>query len=134
MPHLQWHWRCPVRVSDLHITVEGYAGCDIPRAIAEMVALAWRLQIHVHADLNGVTVMARPGDDPQLLTEAWHKELLRPGNHYKVASVARSKNVSLQDTAERKPSRKMHDVDAEALRSAIEDDPLSSADSEKGKS
>jgi hypothetical protein len=65
------------RVSDLHITVEAYAGTDIPeRAIPQMVALANRLGVNVHADLNGVTVMAIPFVDPHALAVAWHEELL----------------------------------------------------------
>lgn len=64
-------------MSDIHITVEAYGGTNIPeRAIPQMVALANRLGVNVHADLNGVTVMAKPYVDPQALAARWHEELL----------------------------------------------------------
>lgn len=48
---------------DLYITVEAFAGSDIRHIADEMIALANRMQVVVECKCNGVTMMARPGDD-----------------------------------------------------------------------
>lgn len=53
-----------------------------------MIKLADRLGIGVHASLNGVKVMAKPGDDPLDLAAAWDYEL-RTNPRYPIAVACR---------------------------------------------
>lgn len=74
--------------TDLSIDVDVYAGSHIPAVIKQMVDLANRVQIDVWAKLNGVRTLARAGDDPEKLAEAWNREMQsdKP-EHVKYASV-----------------------------------------------
>lgn len=62
-------------MSKIHITVETYAGGFIPDLIRAQCELANQMGVDVHSKLNGVTVIAKPGDDPVALAVAWEQEL-----------------------------------------------------------
>jgi hypothetical protein len=51
-------------MSALYLTVETAANTPPDKAIAQLTALADRLQIMVQTRLNGVAVFAAPGDSP----------------------------------------------------------------------
>lgn len=65
----------------LYIDVKVYGGSDIPKAINQMVLLANRIGLTVWADLNGVRTLARPMDDPQMITLDWHEALKNKRSH-----------------------------------------------------
>lgn len=70
-------------MTSLSTKVEVGAGCDIRDAIQEMCILASRWGCIVHAELNGVTTMAKPGADPRELYKSWEMEL-KSKRQYKV--------------------------------------------------
>lgn len=55
----------------LTIQCELDAGDDIGEAIRAMVAAADRLQIGLHASMNGVLVVVVPGDSAEVLLDHW---------------------------------------------------------------
>lgn len=55
----------------LTIACEADAGDDIGATIRQMVALANRLEIGLHCDMNGVLVIAEPGDCAETLLDYW---------------------------------------------------------------
>lgn len=71
----------------LTLKVEAFAGCDIAEAACDLCRLADRVGILCELPFNGVNLWARPGDDPQRLVEAFHVQLRRPGEHYKIAKA-----------------------------------------------
>jgi len=49
---------------NISLAVEGTVGADPLAVLTEMCALADRLQVAVHSDLNEVLMVVRPGDRP----------------------------------------------------------------------
>lgn len=72
----------------VHMIVEFYGGTDIRDAAREIVRLAGILSIAIHADFNGVLLMACPGDLTDGLVEAYHQEVKR-GGQYPIARAAK---------------------------------------------
>lgn len=60
-------------MSNIYLDIDVLGGTHIHDAIREMVALAGRLQIDIWANLNGIRLCARPGDDPELCVAAWEQ-------------------------------------------------------------
>ncbi len=71
----------------LTLRVEAFAGCDISDAARDLCRLADRVGILCELPFNDVKLWARPGDDPQKLVQAFHEQLKRPREHYKIAKV-----------------------------------------------
>lgn len=69
------------------VRVELFAGVSIEDAAAEMCQLASRIGVRVEARFNGVTLWARPGDDAVKLAKAYHIEIQRAPNLYKIAQA-----------------------------------------------
>lgn len=62
--------------SVLTLEVEGGLGENIPgKIIPDMIRLADRLMINVRAELNGIRVFVRPGDDPLIVAQNWQRSL-----------------------------------------------------------
>ena len=72
----------------LTLRVEAFAGVDIADAAVDLCRLADRVGILCELPFNDVKLWARPGNDPQKLVEAFHEQLKRPKEHYKIAMVA----------------------------------------------
>lgn len=67
--------------SDIYLDVKVYGGTDISKACRDMVALADRMDITIWAELNGVRVLARPGDDGAALWQAWQDAVQSKASH-----------------------------------------------------
>lgn len=70
----------------LLLRVDAFAGTDIEDASRDLCALSERVGARCALDFNGVTLWARPGDDPAKLAEAFHMEL-SSDRSYKIAQV-----------------------------------------------
>jgi hypothetical protein len=75
-------------MNTFNIRLESFAGADIDSCCRDACRLADQLQIVVMFPFNGVTCMARPGDDPHELSSAWDDEL-RSKHTYKLACASR---------------------------------------------
>lgn len=62
-------------------------GSDVRDVAVELCQLADRVGVRCEADVNGVKLWARPGDNPLRLVEAFHEQLKLPAKHYKVAQA-----------------------------------------------
>ena len=72
-------------IQSLSLKVEAKPGSDISQTSHEAVALANHLRLHIWFDFNGVQCLARVGDDPEAIDEAWRNKLA--GQHkYKIAA------------------------------------------------
>ena len=78
--------------SSLQLHVEFFAGASIEKVCKEMCSLAARMQVVVMGKFNGVTLMAIPGGDPEILRATrirlasyWESELASK-HTYKLAS------------------------------------------------
>lgn len=61
----------PYPLESLYLDVEVYAGSNIPDAIRQLSMLSTRLGIGVWASMNGVRVLAKPGDDWRDIERGW---------------------------------------------------------------
>ena len=62
-------------IENLSIKVEVSPGTDISQACQEATALANHLRLTVDFKFNEVTVMTKPGVDPEELEKAWRYEM-----------------------------------------------------------
>ncbi len=62
-------------LQNLHFKVEVYAGSDIQKVCQEAVALANHLRMGVWFDFNGISTLARVGDDPERVEESWREAM-----------------------------------------------------------
>lgn len=62
-------------LENLSIEVKVDGGADITAVCREAVSLANHMRLPVWFDFNGVHTLARVGDDPDKVEEAWRKEL-----------------------------------------------------------
>lgn len=58
------------------VVVATAAGSSIERTCKQLVVLAQRLGVMVETEFNGVTVFARPHDDPKQLADRWHRNIV----------------------------------------------------------
>ena len=72
-------------MSGLHINAEFYGGTSIETAAREIIRLATRIGVSVHAPFNGVTLRARPGDNAKELVASWNEEM-KSDLPYRIAS------------------------------------------------
>lgn len=68
------------------LKVEPFAGSDVKDVSVDLCRLANTIGVLCEAQFNGVTLWARPDDDPQKLAEEYFKELQRPGK-FKLAQA-----------------------------------------------
>lgn len=73
-------------MSNLWLTVEVAPGAGIERTCDDAVALAARTGLSIWFNFNGVKCLAREGDDPRRIEEAWGIALKRPPGHGRIAS------------------------------------------------
>ena len=73
-------------IEHLSISVEVSPGTDISQACLEATALANHLRLTVDFKFNEVTVMTKPGVDPEELEKAWRDEMSSQ-RQYKFACV-----------------------------------------------
>lgn len=71
-------------MSEFYLKVEAFAGRDIHQCAKEAIRLANFLGVVIEFGFNGVTCGARPGDNWELLVNAYHREVKRDGP-YKIA-------------------------------------------------
>lgn len=77
-------------MKNIYIKVEVLPGTLLAEAAREMCELATRLGITCEAKMNGVTVWARPHDDPKELARQIDKELESAGR-FRFACTAEKK-------------------------------------------
>lgn len=65
----------PEYLDSFSVPVVTGAGAPIHRTCTQLVKLAQRLGVMVETEFNGVTIFAKPGDDPTKIAERWNKEL-----------------------------------------------------------
>lgn len=73
-------------MSNLWLTVEVSPGSDIGSACDEAIALAERIGIAIWFKFNGVTCLARKGDDPRRLEADWSMVMASNGRGIQIAS------------------------------------------------
>lgn len=70
------------------LKLELFAGTDVRDAASDLCQLADRIGVLCEADFNGVKLWARPGDNPLRLVDAYHEQLKRPPQTYKIAKAS----------------------------------------------
>lgn len=70
------------------LKLELFAGTDVRDAASDLCQLADRIGVLCEADFNGVKLWARPGDNPLRLVDAYHEQLKRPAQAYKIAKAS----------------------------------------------
>lgn len=73
-------------MSNLWLTVEVSPGAEIEQTCDDAVAMAARTGVSIWFNFNGVKCLARAGDDPRRIEEAWEIEIKRPPGQYRLAS------------------------------------------------
>ncbi len=69
------------------LKVEPLVGSDVRDVAVDLCQLADRVGVRCEADVSGVKLWARPGDNPLRLAEAFYEQLKRPAQHYKIAQA-----------------------------------------------
>lgn len=67
--------------------IEFVAGTDVEDACMDMCKLARKLDMRIETKFNGVTIWARPTDNPLDIVRAFHEELKKPSGIYKLAQA-----------------------------------------------
>lgn len=75
------------RLKTFVLQVELFAGSKINDVSVALCQLAGLVGVRCEARFNGVKLLARPGDNPLRLVEAFHAELQNPCAH-KIAQAA----------------------------------------------
>lgn len=70
------------------LKLELFVGTDVRDAASDLCQLADRIGVLCEADFNGVKLWARPGDNPLRLVDAYHEQLKRPPQAYKIAKAS----------------------------------------------
>lgn len=84
----------------LRLKVEAFAGSDIADAARDLCDLAEQTGVLCECDFNGVSVWARPGDDPVSLAAAYDEQIKLPAGRYKIAQADRKRlNVRVEPHA-----------------------------------
>lgn len=73
-------------IKEAILKVDFLGGTDIEVACMDMCKLARKLDMRIETKFNGVTVWARPNDNPLDVVKAFHEELSKPVG-YKIAQA-----------------------------------------------
>lgn len=64
-----------------YLNLEPIPGTTIQRCCIDAVSAAAQLDVIVKFDFNGVTVLAKPGDNPENIVESYRESLAIGGPH-----------------------------------------------------
>ncbi len=97
--------------SNLWLTVEVALGAGIEQTCDDAVLLAARTGLSIWFDFNGVKCLAREGDDPRRIEEAWGIALKRPPGHGRIARDNGDRpNADVEAQHEETPNAKLTGV------------------------